>query len=497
MGMFANLAGNQDALAMLAGANGLANFTPIPTTRVPMSPAFGLASGLQAGAKGMQQTIPQMAMLSNMKAMQDPNSPYASLSPMARALLAQAAASGDSKLMIETEKSIYENDPGIAAAKTQAVQDNTWIPQYDHSFKLGSQMRAEQSPPAGAPIPFGFPTNPQQPAANPPASPANANPTIAPPAPVGMTNLPPMGAPPQANSMAPIPFGLTPPPTPAQMTGGPSQGQFSSIPPIPPAPTPPAQNSPASPPNPLMAADGKLIVPEMKNAAFYPPDQKPNNPIYPYEKNDLGKERSTTMFNKDSAANDAMTDTITNAEQQTARISDMEDALRSGQAGALASQNPKFFNKLIAGGVVDDQGTIKNVGEYQRFEADQVQEVLAQLKSIIPAGSRINRAEFTALTDKLSDPSDRPQAISDSLAMAQGLADYQRDMVKSWNSPAVGGLSNRIGGAGYTMRPSTFQERWQENHDITDYVNQYKATAKPLMGQQSPSRPPLSSFMGN
>jgi hypothetical protein len=469
MGLFANLASNPDALAMLAGANGLANFTPTPTTRVPESPAFGLASGLQAAAKAVPQTIAQSQEMTkdamNLQLQQaaqpglldmyknNPNGANIASDPESLYMRA-IYSSPDAKTRAEALEKY-----GDFKSKVVQMPDGTSVP-------LSTILRLNQ-PPVQTNTPYGFPPSPQ---AATPAPLPTGNPTVAPPASVGMTNLPPMGAP-QANSIPPIP------PMPAQ-------NPFTQAPPgATPPPPAPGQNPPASPANPLMAADGKLIVPGIQNSAFYPPDPAPNNPKYPYLNNSVGNEDSKKAFAGDWADNKAMTDTITNAEQQTARINDMEEALRSGQAGSLSSQYPEFFNKLIGSGAITDKGTINNVAAYQRVEADQVQEVLAQLKSIIPAGSRINRAEFSALSDKLNSPDERPQAISDSFAMAQGLADYQRDMVKSWNSPAIGGLSNRIGGAGYTMPPSTFQERWQENHDITDYVNQYKATAKPLMGQ--------------
>lgn len=237
---------------------------------------------------------------------------------------------------------------------------------------------------------------------------------------------------------------------------------------------PPAGSTPAKDGVPLLA-DGKPILPSINLA--YKPDPT-GMPRYKTENTTTGVNQTKKFQELDAADDQEIGKSATNANQMRSRINDMADALTTGRAGTLVAQDPELANKLIAMGIITNKGIVNDVAQFQRVSADQMVELLNQLRAAAP-GSRIMQAEIKGMADKLADPSQRPEAVQNILAMAQGLGDYNADLSKSWD--AIGGLGNRQA-EGFTLRPTTFQRQFANGHAIDDYVAKARKDMPALAG---------------
>jgi hypothetical protein len=226
-----------------------------------------------------------------------------------------------------------------------------------------------------------------------------------------------------------------------------------------------------------MAKDGKPFISGVTSDS----KEVGAGPKYNTDNTKYGVETSGAMRDADIKAYDNMGAQATNANQMQGRLGYMEDALKSGNAGGLISQYPELANKLVAAGVITDKGEIKNVAAFQTYESAQVQEVMGQIKSA-GAGSAQNRIlaqEFNALSEKMGNPSQRPEAIHEIMAMTQGFADWNKDMAEGYHTH--GGLDNRLANKS-TLRPTDYQIGFAKDHPVYDYIKMARKDIGPFKG---------------
>ncbi|MDE2100414.1 MAG: hypothetical protein KGL39_24390 [Patescibacteria group bacterium] len=329
-----------------------------------------------------------------------------------------AAASGDMGKMADAWKSLYEHNPTLAGAITKSQQSNTMFKTPNGSYALGSSLMG-----------VGQPSTTDASASNNPFVQQSIEPVLA-------SALTPVGK--QSNQTTPT------------------------------------------------LSDGKPVISGMNNLFKPDPTMTPRYNTSQFPNTDAGqaeaKDWTSSAVPADVKESDAMAAQASNANQMVSRIQYMADALKRGNAGGIVAQDPELANTLIAAGVINNKGAIQDVGAFQAYEGAQVQEVMNQIKAA-NAGSSQNRilaSEFKTLSEKMGDPSERPEAIHQILALGQGLGNWNADMVKGWND--IGALGNRAAN-GYTLRPADYMRQFASQHNIMDYINQAQKNIGPLKGE--------------
>lgn len=469
---------NKSALALMPyydqQAKAMMGQNPVGTTGTPATP-FGMGNGSAApsgGSGGAPSGAPDLSYVS----------------PYFRQALMAAYMSRDPKQISSVLSEMGKVDPQGAAAVTRATQFNTFQKTPQGTFEMPSQGggSAVAPPPTPTSLAAFYP----QPLAPAPAQGNVPNPQDVPP----------------VNASALQPGAIPAPPTPAQL---PPQGQPPAAPQaapqrdfaaMPPQPTPPMAPQQASAPGaggppPLTALDGKPYVPNPQVILQHAPDPS-GTPRYNTENTETGVNQTKQFQSNDIAADQKIGEAAMNANQMQSRVNDMVSAMKSGQAGTLLAQYPDLATKLVGAGIINNKGDVNNVAQYQRVMADQIVEILNQIKSA-SAGtsqSRILNSEIQGMMTRMADPGQQPQAIRDILAMAQGLGNYNQDMAKGWST--IGGLGNRAAG-GYTMRPDSYQQEFTLNHNIDDYVNIAKQNMGPLAGMAAPNQQHIQLLQQN
>jgi hypothetical protein len=251
-------------------------------------------------------------------------------------------------------------------------------------------------------------------------------------------------------------------------------GQELGTPPIEAPAQPVNLSAPTSADAPL-AAGGKPLIADMSNFT----KAEGAGPKYATENTKQGVELASKFADSDIKAYEAMGTQASNVEQMKGRLDFMADAMKSGNAGNIISQYPDFANKLIASGIITDKGSINDVAAFQAYEGAQVQEALNQIKAAAP-DNRIMQTEFNKISEKLGDPSQRPEAIHEIMSMTKGFANWTKDMVGSYND--IGGLDNRRKTSGTTLRPLEHQLQFEKSHDVYDYIKAARKDIGPFNG---------------
>ena len=469
--MFENLASNPDALAILAAGGAAAGAMAAPTTRVPVSPLYSLASGLAAGEQAIpgaiagQQALEsgkmnlqlQKAAQPSMLAMYGSMAPSGAggtppaggqpgqpggMNPMASQALRFAMMSRDPKTMASTATSIYENDPNTVAAKER----EKIVQMPDGTYRRAGDLMG------GSAAPYGVPPQPGG-TVSPPG------PQTAPPAPGAGTQIMPNGQPDNVK----IP--------PQDIDGLVDK---------------------ATPP---MAADGKPIIPGMHN--LFQPD--PNgNPHYNTPNTTPGVKMAEENATEDNKANLSMTSSITSLKDEQFRLNELAGIYKGFQSGSFTALNPELVNKLQSLGVVDDPNSLKTLADAQAATETHIMQVLKQIKdanaTMEGAPTRTFSSEVSELLDQGPSAKMQPAALYNTLAQAKGVVDYHADMINGWNK--IGALGNRVNN-GATLRPNDYARQFTLSHNIEDYKDAVQKQWGPFKGMTPPpNRPPLTSFMG-
>jgi len=468
--MFENIASNPDALAILAAGGSAAGAMAAPTTRVPVSPLYSLASGLAAGEQAIPGAIAQQQALESgkmnlqlqraaqpgMLAMYGSMNPSAgavqpggtqggapgsppggAMNPMAQRALQFAIMSRDPKTMASTATSIYENDPSTVAAKER----EKIVQMPDGTYRRAGDLVSGSGSPLGVP----------------PMPGASSAPPVAPPV-----------------------------RTPQIMPNG--QPDNVDVPP---------QNlddlmDKATPPK---AADGKPIIPGMTN--LFQPDPS-GNPKYNTPNTTQGVKMAEENATEDNKANLSMTSSITSLKDEQFRLNELADIYKGFQSGTFTALNPELVSKLQSLGVVSNPSTLKTLGDAQAATETHIMQVLKQIKdanaTMEGAPTRTFSSEVSELLDQGPSVKMQPAALYNTLAQAKGVVDYHADMINGWNK--IGGLGNRINN-GSTLRPNDYARQFTLSHNIEDYKKAVQDQWGPFKGMTPPAnRPPLISFMG-
>lgn len=432
--------------------------------------------------------------------------------------LQAARASGDLGKISDAYKTLYEHNPQLAGAVKMAEAQNSVHetpngPQFGTGGLPGSSPAfGNLAPAATSQIMNGIvgertpamsgPGNQQPFEGNVPGSLAGApNPP-----PVQSQMVPPSGdalnayrqsqgmqAPPvdaQRQGMG-LPVGTAMPQVPASQLQPPAPRQAAFMPPqAPQAPQPPQAQQLPQPPQGVLASDGKPVVPNADKISFFKPDAS-GTPSYKTDNTNTGVNQTKEFQKADIPASENIAESASNTQQMIGRLHDIQDAYSKAQAGTLLAQDPDLANKFIAAGVLTDKGSIKDVAQFQRIQGDQALEVLNQLKGAVAGSgnSKILNSEVKNATGKLGDPHLQPEAVASILAVSQGLANYNQDMVKGWS--AIGGLGNRVAG-GYTMRPTDYSQQFATSHNIDDYIKQAKADMPQVKGTGQVASPKIT-----
>lgn len=238
-----------------------------------------------------------------------------------------------------------------------------------------------------------------------------------------------------------------------------------------------ASSAPPDNSNVPMAKDGKPFISSVTRNSY----EEGAGPKYNTPTTKYGVETASALRDSDIKAYDKMGSQANNSSQMQGRLGYMEDALKSGNAGNIISQNPELANTLIAAGVISDKGAINDIAKFQAYEGAQVQEAINQIRSASPDSpqARVLAQEFNAISEKMGNPSQRPEAIHEIMAMTQGFADWNKDMAEGYR--AMHGLDNRNAN-GATLRPVDYQMGFEKEHPVYDYVKMSRKEIGPFKG---------------
>lgn len=287
-----------------------------------------------------------------------------------------------------------------------------------------------------------------------------------------------------SQEIPPVPASaLPPPPSPSQIPNNPfAQDRTASF--MPPQ-TPQVPTS--SPPKPLMASDGKPIVPNIDAMTKFKPDPS-GIPSYGNIPNtETGVALQKSIQDEDVKGNAEMTANLSSIQKEQYRLKQLSDVYKQAQSGTLLAQNPDVANQLVAWGVIKDPSQIHDLAMIQKGVANQAIQIIQQTKdanaNLGGAPSRLFGSEISNMQEKAENAGSQPEANYEVITDAMGLANHAADMAKGWDS--IGGLGNRLAN-GNTMRPADYARQFITTHDPQDYKLAAQKTLGTFKGMSTP-----------
>lgn len=252
-----------------------------------------------------------------------------------------------------------------------------------------------------------------------------------------------------------------------------------------------------TPPNPLIAADGKPILPNLDKI---PPADSSGTPKYNTVNKTTGVNQTKVFQESDDKANDSAATNRNSLTKEGAIIDGIIKELGNVKSGTTLAQYPDAVNRLVGAGLITGDNA-KKLSDIQAIRTFLMKDAILQLRdqnaNLEGNPSRIMQAELSANLEHGLSTNMQPEALYKVLTQAKGMVNYNKNMIDNYQ--AIGGLGNRVAG-GYTKRPMDFFQQWQASHDPADYIANAEKETPPFKGMPGnvdapTNRPPLSSFM--
>lgn len=240
---------------------------------------------------------------------------------------------------------------------------------------------------------------------------------------------------------------------------------------------------------PMMATDGKPIIPAIANNPFYKPnptgapilDSTPSANTEPAV--DAQKAINAAQIKNIYDGDATFTSSLSSLQKEDYRIQQLMDIYHRTQSGTAVAQLPELANRLVSIGAISDPKTIKTVSDAQTAANDHVLQIVNQLKdtnqNLGGAATRTFGSEIASLQENGETFKDQPEALYNILTQARGIVAQNMDMVKGWQD--IGGTGNTAA-AGKTMMPDQYAQQFMLNHNPDDYRKAVAAQTAPFKG---------------
>jgi len=367
--------------------------------------------------------------------------------------MASGAKTGDFSKAAAVLQSWAEHNPALAGQIKNAQEQNTYQKTPQGTYQMPSQGGTS----------FGAPAPPVSSTATAPQ--INASDIEAPTTPEAQP------LPPPPSQIPNNPFAQQPPRDAAFMPPQQTQQQQTNI---------PAQ---------FLAADGKPIIPQIKNIGLLKSDPQ-GMPSYNTPNTETGVALQKDMQKEDIEANAEMTSNMSNIQKEQYRLQQLVTAYKGAQSGTFMAQYPEVAKGLVAAGYLSPDD-IHNLSMIQKAIANQAIQVIQQTKdanaNLGDAPMRMFGSELANMQKKAENAGSTPEANFEVITDAMGLANHAADMYKGWD--AIGGLGNRLQN-GTTLRPANYARQFIETHNPQDYKEASMKAIGQFKGQSTGSSAP-------
>lgn len=237
-----------------------------------------------------------------------------------------------------------------------------------------------------------------------------------------------------------------------------------------------------TPNSPITTGDGKALFPNQNN--LFKPD--PNgNPTWKPANTETDVNQIKLNQTDLQKGNDAFSSAAQTLQQQKALTDNLINIYKGTQSGTLTMQHPEWINKLVGYGIIKDPKEIKNVADAQAAIQNHILNAIGTIKdqnaNMEGSPTRTFGSEINAILEEGQNQTNQPEALFNTVAQARGLIDHHLDMINAWQK--AGGSGNRLNN-GTTMLPSQFVQKFNTNHDITDYTKNNLADMPKFKGME-------------
>jgi len=302
------------------------------------------------------------------------------------------------------------------------------------------------------------------------------------PAPRQAAFMPPQAVPPQGQMATPQPNPLSS--LIAQQQNPQAQAALQQYPNI-------AKGSDGTP---LVAGDGKPLLPQLANNPTYAPSK--TGPVW----NTTPSENTNTAV---AATNKQVEKNISDLSEGTSSMGELASVLSNEQAatnkltqlfqqtkmGGAVQNWPDIVREAAAAGFVTDPSTIHSLADTQQALAISLRQVLGDLKNTSIGGGegtpmRIFGTEVSASLEKAINPQLQPDALFGQMSFVNGVTGRGLDALKQWD--VAGGRNNTLDN-GRTMLPADYMRQFTLNHPIDAYSKSWEQNTAPFAGMKGSS----------